>query len=72
MVIINSLNLIPLKLQFYLNEISSWFLLIAISAVGTKTRLQSLRIIGFIPILSMITVTLFLLMFILVFLKYFI
>ena len=72
MVIINSLNLIPLNLQFYLNEISSWFLLIAISAVGTKTRLQSLRIIGFIPILSMITVTLFLLMFILVFLKYFI
>ena len=72
MVIINSLNLIPLNLKFYLNEISSWFLLIAISAVGTKTRLQSLRIIGFIPILSMITVTLFLLMFILVFLKYFI
>ncbi len=72
MVITNSLNLIPLNLQFYLNEISSWFLLIAISAVGTKTRLQSLRIIGFIPILSMITVTLFLLMFILVFLKYFI
>ena len=72
MVIINSLNFIPFYLQFYLNEISSWFLLIAISAVGTKTRLQSLRIIGFIPILSMITVTLFLLMFILVFLKYFI
>ena len=72
MVIINSLNLIPLNLQFYLNEISSWFLLIAISAVGTKTRLQSLRIIGFIPILSMISVTLFLLTFILVFLKFFI
>ena len=72
MVIINSLNLIPLNLQFYLNEISSWFLLIAISAVGTKTRLQSLKIIGFIPILSMITVTLFLLIFILLFLKYFI
>ena len=52
MVIINSLNLIPLNLQFYLNDISSWFLLIAISAVGTKTRLQSLKIIGFIPILS--------------------
>ena len=72
MVIINSLNFIPLYLQFYLNEISSWFLLIAISAVGTKTRLQSLRIIGFIPILSMISVTLFLLTFILVFLKFFI
>lgn len=72
MVIINSLKLIPLNLQFYLNEISSWFFLIAISAVGTKTRLQSLKIIGLIPILSMITVTIFLLIFILVFLKYFI
>ena len=66
-VIINSLNLIPLNIKYLLSEMSSWFLLIAIGAVGTKTRLQNLKIIGFLPILSMIMITLFLMFFIISF-----
>ena len=70
-VIINSLNLIPNNIQYAANELSSWFLLIAIAAVGTKTRLQNLKIIGFFPILSMILTTLFLMIFIIIFQNYF-
>ena len=66
-VIINSLNLIPTNIKYLLSEMSSWFLLIAIGAVGTKTRLQNLKIIGFLPILSMIMITLFLMCFIISF-----
>ena len=69
MVFTNSFNLLSDNLKYYLNHLSFWFLLIAISAVGTKTRLQNLKIIGFIPILSMIIVTLFLMFFIIFFLN---
>ena len=65
--VINSLNLIPTNIKYLLSEMSSWFLLIAIGAVGTKTRLQNLKIIGFVPILSMIMITLFLMCFIISF-----
>ena len=70
-VIINSFNLIPNNIQYGANELSSWFLLIAIAAVGTKTRLQNLKIIGFFPILSMILTTLFLMIFIIILQNYF-
>ena len=65
---INSFGLIPYSIQYYCNLLSSWFLLIAISAVGTKTQLQNLKIIGFLPALSMVLVTLFLMIFIILFL----
>ena len=70
-VVINSFNLIPTNIKFISNEFSSWFLLIAISAVGTKTRLQNLKIIGFLPILSMIIITVFLMIFIISFQNFF-
>ena len=70
-VVINSFNLIPTNIKFISNEFSSWFLLIAISAVGTKTRLQNLKIIGFLPILSMIIITIFLMIFIISFQNFF-
>ena len=66
-VVINSFNLIPNNIKFISNELSSWFLLIAIAAVGTKTRLQNLKIIGFLPIFSMVLITIFLMIFIISF-----
>ena len=71
-VIINSFNLIPNNIKFLSNEFSSWFLLIAIAAVGTKTRLQNLKIIGFLPIFSMVLITIFLMIFIISFQKIYI
>ena len=71
-VVINSFNLIPNNIKFLSNEFSSWFLLIAIAAVGTKTRLQNLKIIGFLPIFSMILITIFLMIFIISFQKFYI
>ena len=69
---INSFNLIPNDIKFLSNEFSSWFLLIAIAAVGTKTRLQNLKIIGFLPIFSMVLITIFLMIFIISFQKFYI
>ncbi len=71
-VLINSFNLIPNNIKFLSNEFSSWFLLIAIAAVGTKTRLQNLKIIGFLPIFSMVLITIFLMIFIISFQKFYI
>ena len=71
-VVINSFNLIPNNIKFLLNEFSSWFLLIAIAAVGAKTRLQNLKIIGFLPIFSMVLITIFLMFFIISFQKIYI
>jgi len=71
-VVINSFNLIPNNIKFLSNEFSSWFLLIAIAAVGTKTRLQNLKIIGFLPIFSMVLITIFLMIFIISFQKIYI
>ena len=71
-VVINSFNLIPNNIKFLSNEFSSWFLLIAIAAVGTKTRLQNLKIIGFLPIFSMVLITIFLMFFIISFQKIYI
>ena len=71
-VVINSFNLIQNDIKFLLNEFSSWFLLIAIAAVGTKTRLQNLKIIGFLPIFSMVLITIFLMIFIISFQKFYI
>ena len=62
---INSLGLIPSSLKVFLGEVSRWCLLIAISAVGAKTRLQSLKIIGMTPAFLIIATSLFLMVFIL-------
>lgn len=63
---INSLGLIPDSINFFLSQLSNWCLLIAIAAVGTKTRLQNLQIIGFMPAFLLLITTLFLMIFIVV------
>ena len=62
--LVNSFGLFSDYLQAFFSELSGWFLLIAIAAVGTKTRIQNLKIIGFIPAMLMVITTLFLLIFI--------
>lgn len=68
-VIINSLNLIPDSLQFISGELSKWCLLLAIAAVGAKTKLKSLKIIGLTPAFLIIATSLFLLSYTLFFIN---
>ena len=63
--ILNSFNLIPEMIRSFCSEVSRWCLLIAIAAVGAKTRLQSLKIIGLAPAFLIIATSLFLMTFIL-------
>lgn len=62
---LNSFNLIPDLIRLFFGEVSRWCLLIAIAAVGAKTRLQSLKIIGLTPAFLIIATSLFLLTFML-------
>ena len=64
---LNSFGFIPDSIRFFFSEVSRWCLLIAIAAVGTKTRLQSLKIIGLTPAFLIIATSLFLMVFILLF-----
>ena len=63
--IINSLGLIPESIKLFLTNFSKWCLLIAIAAVGAKTRLQSLKIIGLTPTFLIILISLFLMIYVL-------
>ena len=64
---LNSFGFIPDSVRFFFSEVSRWCLLIAIAAVGTKTRLQSLKIIGLTPAFLIIVTSLFLMIYILLF-----
>lgn len=66
--LINSFGLIPYSIKIFFSEVSKWCLLIAISAVGAKTRLQSLQLIGLTPAFLIIATSLFLVAFIILFL----
>jgi uncharacterized integral membrane protein (TIGR00698 family) len=65
-VILNSLGIIPNNIIIFFSELSKFCLLAAIAAVGTKTNLQNLKVIGFTPAFLIIANSLFLLIFILV------
>ena len=64
----NSLGIIPQSIKLFFSEISKWCLLIAIASVGAKTKLKNLKFIGLTPAFLIIITSLFLMMFILVFL----
>ena len=65
--LINSFGFFPNLIKYFSSQLSNWCLLIAIAAVGTKTRLQNLKIIGFMPAILMVITTMFLMIFSLIF-----
>ena len=64
---LNSFGYIPNSIRLFFSEVSKWCLLVAIAAVGAKTRLQSLRTIGLTPAFLIIATSLFLMTFIILF-----
>lgn len=57
---INSTGWVPTVVQGGVNEMSRWALIIAISALGMKTRIKELASVGIKPILFMVSETIFL------------
>lgn len=60
LVAVNSLGVIPEPVRLAMVDISSWCLVIAISALGMKTSLQSLAQVGIRPVALMVAQTVFL------------
>ena len=57
---INSTGWVPTVVQGGVNEMSRWALIIAVSALGMKTRIKELASVGIKPILFMVSETIFL------------
>ncbi len=60
-----NINLIPIPLVLFFQSVSSWCILIAISALGLKTSLKELSVVGFKPLFLIGFQTLWLALFIL-------
>ena len=60
LVAINSAGLIPVGLQHAIQTLSTWLLVIAMSAIGMRSNLKDFASVGFKPILLMLSETLFL------------
>ena len=60
LVAINSAGLIPAGLQHSLQTLSTWLLVISMSAIGMKSHLKDFATVGFRPILLMVSETVFL------------
>ena len=60
LVMLNSLGTIPATVASAMSEASRWCLIAAIAALGVKTSLQKLAVVGWKPILLMIGETVFL------------
>ena len=60
LVAINSAGLIPAALQQALQTLSTWLLVISMSAIGMKSHLKDFATVGFKPILLMVSETVFL------------
>jgi uncharacterized integral membrane protein (TIGR00698 family) len=60
LVAINSAGFIPHGAQQSLQTLSTWLLVVAMSAIGMKTNLKDLAAVGFKPVLLMVVETLFL------------
>jgi uncharacterized integral membrane protein (TIGR00698 family) len=60
LVAINSAGLIPAGLQTALQTLSTWLLVVSMSAIGMKAHLKDFATVGFRPILLMVSETVFL------------
>jgi uncharacterized integral membrane protein (TIGR00698 family) len=60
LVVINSTGWVPGFVQTTANDLSRWFLVMAISAIGMKTQLKEITTVGWKPVLLMIGETAFL------------
>jgi len=62
MVLINSLGWIPAVATDMITDLSRWCLVTAIAALGIKTSFQKLAVVGWKPVILMVTETVFLLL----------
>jgi uncharacterized membrane protein YadS len=60
LVLVNSLGLVPAPLSTAASDLSRWCLVAAIAALGIKTSLQKLAVVGWRPVALMVGETLFL------------
>lgn len=60
LVAVNSMGWVPRPLQSAGNDVSRWFLVVSIAAIGMKTHLKELATVGLKPIALMVGETLFL------------
>jgi uncharacterized integral membrane protein (TIGR00698 family) len=67
LVAVNSAGLIPSSIQQSLQTLSTWLLVISMSAIGMKARLKDFATVGFKPILLMVSETVFLAVLVIVF-----
>lgn len=70
LLIINSLGVIPARVAVSMTDLSRWCLVTAIAALGIKTSFQKLAVVGWKPIILMISETLFLLGLVLAFILF--
>ncbi len=70
LVIINSLGWIPPTITEGFTDLSRWCLVTAIAALGIKTSFQKLAVVGWRPVILMMTETLFLLLVVLAFIHF--
>lgn len=60
LVAVNSMGWVPRQVQAAGNDVSRWFLVVSIAAIGMKTHLKELATVGLKPIALMVGETLFL------------
>ena len=65
-IFLNSAENFPESLKFFFLDISAWCIILAISAIGMKTALSSLRHVGYQAILLIVIESLFLMTFVLI------
>ncbi|MDT8894271.1 YeiH family protein [Halomonas sp. I1] len=70
LVMINSLGWIPPVVAEGFTDLSRWCLVTAIAALGIKTSFQKLAVVGWRPVILMVTETLFLLLVVLAFIHF--
>jgi uncharacterized membrane protein YadS len=58
LVLVNSLGLVPSALATAASDLSRWCLVTAIAALGIKTSLQKLAVVGWRPVVLMVGETL--------------